>query len=124
MRTTAARAPAVAVATTMTTPAPHTRTAAQAGADGTDDTSANGHSTRGTTNDNDTSTRLGTDDTSRNGADPAAPPTTTTPTPAPGPNTRHRRTGRPDGPALQLEARTVSAAEAQHHCFGLDLGPT
>jgi hypothetical protein len=33
----------------------------------TDDTSANGHSTRGTTNDNDTNTRLGTDDTSRNG---------------------------------------------------------
>jgi hypothetical protein len=33
----------------------------------TDDTSANGHSTRGTTNDNDTRTRLGTDDTSRNG---------------------------------------------------------
>lgn len=33
----------------------------------TDDTSANGHSTRGTTNDNDTHTRLGTDDTSRNG---------------------------------------------------------
>lgn len=30
----------------------------------TDDTSANGHSTRGTTNDNDTNTRLGTDDTS------------------------------------------------------------
>jgi hypothetical protein len=37
------------------------------GARGTDDTSANGHSTRGTTNDNDTQTRLGTDDTSRNG---------------------------------------------------------
>jgi hypothetical protein len=34
---------------------------------GTDDTSANGQSTRGTTNDNDTNTRLGTDDTSRNG---------------------------------------------------------
>jgi hypothetical protein len=33
----------------------------------TDDTSADGHSTRGTTNDNDTHTRLGTDDTSRNG---------------------------------------------------------
>lgn len=33
----------------------------------TDDTSRNGHSTRGTTNDNDTRTRLGTDDTSRNG---------------------------------------------------------
>lgn len=33
----------------------------------TDDTSANGHSTCGTTNDNDTNTRLGTDDTSRNG---------------------------------------------------------
>jgi hypothetical protein len=42
----------------------HTRTGA-AGA--TDDTSRNGHSTRGTTNDNDTGTRLGTDDTSRNG---------------------------------------------------------
>lgn len=34
---------------------------------GTNDTSANGHSTRGTTNDNDTHTRFGTDDTSRNG---------------------------------------------------------
>lgn len=44
----------------------HTRTGA-AGA--TDDTSRNGNSTRGTTNDNDTGTRLGTDDTSRNGAD-------------------------------------------------------
>jgi hypothetical protein len=33
----------------------------------TDDTSRNGHSTRGTTNDNDTRTQLGTDDTSRNG---------------------------------------------------------
>jgi hypothetical protein len=33
----------------------------------TDHTSADGHSTRGTTNDNDTNTRLGTDDTSRNG---------------------------------------------------------
>jgi len=33
----------------------------------TDDTSANGHSTRGTTDDNDTHTRLGTDDTSANG---------------------------------------------------------
>jgi hypothetical protein len=33
----------------------------------TDDTSRNGHSTRGTTNDNDTRTRLGTNDTSRNG---------------------------------------------------------
>lgn len=42
----------------------HTRTGA-AGA--TDDTSRNGHSTRGTTDDNDTRTRLGTDDTSRNG---------------------------------------------------------
>lgn len=42
----------------------HTRTGAR---DATDDTSANGHSTRGTTNDNDTNTRLGTDDTSRNG---------------------------------------------------------
>ncbi|HEY6730310.1 MAG TPA: hypothetical protein VI039_04710 [Solirubrobacterales bacterium] len=49
----------------------HTRTGrAQAeGVEGTDDTSRNGHSTRGTTNDNDTNTRLGTDDTSRNGAD-------------------------------------------------------
>jgi hypothetical protein len=36
---------------------------------GTDDTSANGHSTRGTTNDNDTNTRMGTDDTSANGQD-------------------------------------------------------
>lgn len=34
---------------------------------GTNDTSANGHSTRGTTNDNDTHTRMGTNDTSRNG---------------------------------------------------------
>jgi hypothetical protein len=35
---------------------------------GTDDTSANGHSTRGTTNDNDTRTnQRGTDDTSANG---------------------------------------------------------
>jgi hypothetical protein len=42
----------------------HTRTAAGAA---TDDTSLNGHSTRGTTNDNDTHTKLGTDDTSRNG---------------------------------------------------------
>lgn len=33
----------------------------------TDDTSANGHSTRGTTNDNDTRTRMGTDDTSHDG---------------------------------------------------------
>lgn len=33
----------------------------------TDDTSANGQSTRGTTDDNDTRTRLGTDDTSANG---------------------------------------------------------
>jgi hypothetical protein len=33
----------------------------------TDDTSANGHSTRGTTNDNDTRTRMGTNDTSANG---------------------------------------------------------
>jgi len=33
---------------------------------GTDDTSANGASTRGTTNDNDTKTKLGTDDTSAN----------------------------------------------------------
>jgi hypothetical protein len=38
-----------------------------ASAAATDDTSANGHSTRGTTNDNDTRTRLGTDDTSHNG---------------------------------------------------------
>lgn len=42
----------------------HTRTG-RAGA--TDDTSRDGHSTRGTTNDNDTRTKLGTDDTSRNG---------------------------------------------------------
>ena len=34
---------------------------------GTDDTSANGNSTRGTTNDNDTKTKLGTDDTSAAG---------------------------------------------------------
>ncbi len=47
----------------------HTRTGRAAGEEATDDTSANGHSTRGTTNDNDTHTRLGTDDTSRNGAD-------------------------------------------------------
>ncbi len=33
----------------------------------TDDTSANGASTRGTTDDNDTATKLGTDDTSANG---------------------------------------------------------
>lgn len=33
----------------------------------TDDTSRNGHSTRGTTDDNDTRTRMGTNDTSRNG---------------------------------------------------------
>src|SRR5262245_45536285 len=33
----------------------------------TDDTSVSGHSTRGTTNDNDTHTRLGTDQTSANG---------------------------------------------------------
>jgi len=33
----------------------------------TDDTSADGHSTRGTTDDNDTHTKLGTDDTSGNG---------------------------------------------------------
>lgn len=33
----------------------------------TDDTSANGHSTRGTTDDNDTKTKLGTDDTSAAG---------------------------------------------------------
>jgi hypothetical protein len=38
-----------------------------ASAAATDDTSANGKSTRGTTNDNDTRTRMGTDDTSRNG---------------------------------------------------------
>lgn len=38
-----------------------------ASAAATDDTSRNGHSTRGTTNDNDTRTRLGTDDTSANG---------------------------------------------------------
>jgi hypothetical protein len=36
-------------------------------AEGTDDTSRDGHSTRGTTNDNDTRTHLGTNDTSRNG---------------------------------------------------------
>lgn len=36
---------------------------------GTDDTSANGNSTRGTTNDNDTKTKLGTDDTSANAVD-------------------------------------------------------
>ena len=42
---------------------------AAAGAEATDDTSRNGASTRGTTNDNDTNTRLGTDDTSRAGAD-------------------------------------------------------
>ncbi len=42
----------------------HTRTGARAD---TDDTSANGHSTRGTTNDDDTATKLGTDDTSNNG---------------------------------------------------------
>lgn len=35
----------------------------------TDNTSAEGHSTRGTTDDDDTVTKLGTDDTSRNGAD-------------------------------------------------------
>ena len=35
---------------------------------GTNDTSANAHSTRGTTDDNDTRTKLGTDDTSANGA--------------------------------------------------------
>ena len=40
----------------------HTRTGR-----GTDDTSRNGHSTRGTTDDHDTGTKLGTDDTSRNG---------------------------------------------------------
>jgi hypothetical protein len=34
---------------------------------GTDDTSANGHSTRGTTNDDDTRTHRGTNDTSANG---------------------------------------------------------
>lgn len=44
----------------------HTRTGARGA---TDDTSRNGHSTRGTTDDNDTNTRLGTDQTSRNGAD-------------------------------------------------------
>lgn len=44
----------------------HTRTGARAA---TDDTSRNGHSTRGTTNDHDTRTRLGTDQTSRNGHD-------------------------------------------------------
>lgn len=38
-----------------------------ASAAATDDTSANGKSTRGTTNDNDTRTRMGTDDTSANG---------------------------------------------------------
>lgn len=37
----------------------------------TDETSANGHSTRGTTNDNDTVTKLGTDQTSANGEDTA-----------------------------------------------------
>lgn len=42
----------------------HTRTGANGA---TDDTSRNGHSTRGTTNDNDTRTQRGTDDTSRNG---------------------------------------------------------
>ena len=42
----------------------HTRTGA---AGPTDDTSANGHSTRGTTNDEDTRTQRGTDDTSANG---------------------------------------------------------
>src|ERR1044072_8465848 len=42
----------------------HTRPGAR---DATDDTSRNGHSTRGTTNDNDTHTKLGTDDPSRNG---------------------------------------------------------
>lgn len=41
----------------------HTGAGAQAA---TDDTSANGASTRGTTNDNDTKTKLGTDDTSAN----------------------------------------------------------
>lgn len=44
----------------------HTRTGAQAA---TDDTSLNGHSTLGTTDDNDTNTKLGTDDTSRAGGD-------------------------------------------------------
>jgi hypothetical protein len=38
-----------------------------ASAAATDDTSRNGHSTRGTTNDNDTRTRMGTDNTSANG---------------------------------------------------------
>jgi len=42
----------------------HTRTGANAA---TDDTSVNGHSTRGTTNDEDTRTKRGTDDTSANG---------------------------------------------------------
>src|ERR1041384_894915 len=42
----------------------HTRTGARAA---TDDTSANGHSTRGTTNDNDTHTRPGTDHHRANG---------------------------------------------------------
>jgi hypothetical protein len=42
----------------------HTRTGAGAA---TDDTSADGHSTRGTTDDEDTRTRRGTDDTSGNG---------------------------------------------------------
>jgi hypothetical protein len=44
----------------------HTGTGARAA---TDDTSANGHSTRGTTADEDTHTKLGTDDTSANGQD-------------------------------------------------------
>lgn len=44
----------------------HTRTGANAA---TDDTSANGQSTRGTTNDDDTRTQRGTDDTSANGSD-------------------------------------------------------
>lgn len=44
----------------------HTGAGAQAA---TDDTSANGASTKGTTNDNDTKTKLGTDDTSKAGAD-------------------------------------------------------
>ena len=43
------------------------RLGAEGPAAGTNDTSADGHSTRGTTNDNDTQTRMGTDDTSANG---------------------------------------------------------
>lgn len=67
----------------------------------TDDTSANGHSTRGTTNDNDTNTRLGTDDTSGNNSTRGTTNDNDTNT-----NTRNSATGTQTRTQGQTQTRT------------------